>query len=50
MADRTFIPGTNTYTFDDGGQDQVFPNVPHPITQRGNGRENVFFCDDKALY
>ena len=30
---------------------QVVPNVPHPITQRGNGRENVFFChDDKALY
>jgi putative transposase len=30
---------------------QVFANVPHHITQRGNRREDVFFCDeDKELY
>ncbi len=29
----------------------VFPNIPHHITQRGNRREDVFFCDDdKQLY
>jgi len=30
---------------------QVFPNLPHHITQRGNRRDDVFFCDnDKQLY
>ena len=29
----------------------VFPNLPHHITQRGNRRDDVFFCDDdKQLY
>ena len=29
----------------------VFPAIPHHITQRGNRREDVFFCDDdKQLY
>jgi len=29
----------------------VFPSIPHHITQRGNRREDVFFCDDdKQLY
>ncbi len=29
----------------------VFPTIPHHITQRGNRREDVFFCgDDKQLY
>lgn len=29
----------------------VVPNVPHHVTQRGNGRQQTFFCDaDYALY
>ena len=29
----------------------VFPGVPHHVTQRGNRRENVFFCGaDRACY
>jgi putative transposase len=29
----------------------VFPNIPQPITQRGNRRENVFFFDeDRQFY
>lgn len=55
MADRTFVPGTNTYTFDDGGQDQVFPNVPL-ITNLdfincftfGNGVESFRINDNPA--
>ncbi|MEA3010821.1 MAG: REP-associated tyrosine transposase [Sphingomonadales bacterium] len=30
---------------------QVLPGFPHHATQRGNGRQRVFFCDgDHALY
>ena len=30
---------------------QVFPDIPHHITQRGNRRENVFFTDgDRVAY
>ena len=55
MADRTFVPGTNTYTFDDGGQDQVFPNIPL-ITNLdfincftfGNGVESFRINDNPA--
>jgi hypothetical protein len=55
MADRTFVPGTNTYTFDSGGQDQVFPNVPL-ITNLdfincftfGNGIESFRINDNPA--
>lgn len=55
MADRTFVPGTNTYTFDDGGQDQVFPNTPL-ITNLdfincftfGNGVESFRINDNPA--
>ena len=29
----------------------VFPTIPHHITQQGNRREDMFFCDDdKQLY
>lgn len=29
----------------------VFPGIPHHVTQRGNGRQQTFFCDqDYALY
>lgn len=29
----------------------VFPGLPHHVTQRGNGRQQTFFCDaDYALY
>jgi putative transposase len=24
----------------------VIPNLPHHVTQRGNGRAQTFFCDD----
>jgi len=27
----------------------VFPNIPHHVTQRGNRREDVFFTDDDRL-
>ena len=28
----------------------VIPNYPHHITQRGNRRQNVFFCEDYREY
>src|SRR4051812_18728059 len=29
----------------------VFPGIPHHVTQRGNGRQQTFFCDeDYAVY
>jgi REP element-mobilizing transposase RayT len=28
----------------------VFPNTPHHITQRGNRRNDVFFCDNDKNY
>jgi putative transposase len=29
----------------------VIPGIPHHVTQRGNGRQQAFFCDDDyALY
>lgn len=28
----------------------VIPNIPYHITQRGNRREDVFFCDDDRLF
>jgi len=29
----------------------ILPDIPHHITQRGNGRQQTFLCDgDYALY
>jgi len=28
----------------------VIPGIPHHITQRGNRRQRVFFCDDDYRY
>jgi REP element-mobilizing transposase RayT len=28
----------------------ILPGYPHHIIQRGNGRQDVFFCDEDYLY